>query len=137
MKIYYLVFTDGCRWMHRLLKKHYSHVYVLTKDEYNWVMLNPMKCALEVFLPPFPLSESLPIYGTKTTDTVIEIIFAERDLAERQHSFFGLANCVTCVKYMVGLRLFCLTPFSLFQRLLRFPPKSMAKQKILSIKRVK
>lgn len=114
---YYIVFTQGAHLISKVLRKNFSHIYLLTRDEYNWILLNPTRLYLQVVLPASDITQ-LPAEIIKPDDTVLKLTFKQRN-SLTQYGYVGLLNCVTWTKYMLGLRVSSLTPWRLYKRLLR------------------
>jgi hypothetical protein len=132
---YYVVFTQGVtHWITRWLRAHFSHIYLLTHDQYNWLLLNPTRLYLQATILPVPITQ-LPFDCLKEGDTVLRIRFRKRDDTQ-QFGAVGLLNCVTWTKYMLGIRINCLTPFGLYKRLLNFSQSEMEQHGIISIEQV-
>jgi hypothetical protein len=133
---YYVIFTQGVtHWVSCKLKPNFSHVVLITRDEYNWIVLNPTRLYLQVIIPPVLITDSpLPMF-TKPDDTVLHMTFDKRDDTQ-QYGAWGLFNCVTWAKYILGLRILCFTPWRLYNRLLNFKPDDFRKHGIRSIKKV-
>lgn len=133
---YWVVFTQGVtHWITRWLKPNFSHIFVITRDDYNWFVLNPTRLYLQVIIPAEPIDKlPLPLF-VKPTDTVVKVTFGLRDDTQ-QFGSLGMLNCVTWVKYILGLRISGLTPWRLYKRLLSLTPKEMRHNNIESIERV-
>lgn len=130
---YWIVFTEGHHWISWLLKKNFSHVYIITRDRYNWVVLDPRRLFLHFELPPIPISVDAPRLIAKPTDHIIKLTMYSR-ANEVQFSHFGLTNCVSRVLYLIGLRISVLTPLRLYRRLLKLKPREMSRLGIQSVK---
>jgi len=133
---YYVIFTQGVtHWITRWLRRDFSHIWILTKDEYNWLLLNPTRGYLQITIPPLPITQSPLPHLLREGDTILHVIFSKRD-DTRQFGAVGLLNCVTWAKYILGVRVRCLTPFGLYKRLLNLCPSMKRKYAILSIKEI-
>lgn len=134
---YYVVFTQGStHWISRWCKPNFSHIYLITHDEYNWILLNPTRLYLQVMIPPMGLEDDFPTTVIKPDDSALKITFGQRDDTQ-QYGSYGMLNCVTWAKYMLGLRIKVLTPWRLFSRLVNFNAEDMLQHGIISIERVK
>lgn len=131
---YYVVFTQGVSGIYpKILKRNFSHIYIITKDQFNWILLNPTRLYLQPVILPCSIDE-LPFNQVcKYDDTVLHVRFGKRDDTQL-YGKFGMLNCVTLAKYMLGLRVNCLTPFSLYKRLLNLCPSEKETHAILSVK---
>ncbi len=131
---YYLVFTQGVtHWITRWLRRDFSHIWLLTKDDYNWLLLNPTRGYLQYTILPVPITQSPFSQLLKEGDTIMHLTFGKRD-STRQFGSVGMLNCVTWAKYILGLRINCLTPFGLYKRLVNFSPSERETHVILSIR---
>lgn len=130
---FWIVFTQGTHFISHLLKKNFSHVYLITRDKYNWIILNPLRLHLGFEIPAAHVNFDLPRDMRQSFDNVIKITMYKRD-SKKQFAHFGLLNCVTYVKYILGLRMYVLTPFRLYKRLLHLSESEKIKHGIQSIK---
>lgn len=130
---YYLIFTQGVtHWITRWLKPNFSHIWLLTRDDYNWLILNPTRLYLQPLIPPISVIDNPWPALLRQDDTVIHIRFGRRDDTQ-QFGAIGFLNCVTWAKYILGLRIRCLTPFGLYKRLINLCPSEKETHSILSI----
>jgi hypothetical protein len=115
----WLIFKQGeGYWMQRFLKKGFGHVLLLTKDQYNWIYLDPHKLRLTCGIPPYTVDDNLPKMLKDEGYTVIQVTFFDRDTHKKlRHS--RLNNCVSFVKYAMGIKLWAFTPYGLYKKLLR------------------
>ena len=115
----FLIFKHGeGYWLQKFLRKGFGHVLMLTKDQYNWIALDPHRLKLCVVIPPYPATDDVPRMLVKDGYTVLKIVFFERSTMKRiRHS--RLNNCVSFIKYALGIRVRAITPYGLFKRLLR------------------
>ncbi len=132
-KEYWIIFTQGItHWITRWLKRDFSHIWLLTKDEFNWIAINPTRRYLQFEILPLSIAEDPFKHYDIKAGAILKITFTNRD-DKTQFGSVGLLNCVTWSKYVLGLRIWCLTPFGLYRRLLRFKPDDLAKHNIKSI----
>jgi hypothetical protein len=135
---YWIVFTQGkTHWITRWLKANFSHIYLFTRDQYNWIALNPTRLYLQVHIPALRSSDPYPATVYTPADTVLKVTFRERDDTQ-QYGSIGFLNCVTWAKYILGLRVRCITPYGLYKSLVRFSTDraQMEAHGITSIERV-
>lgn len=116
---YWLIFKQGNgAWFQKFLRKGYGHVFVLTHDQYNWIVLDPHRLKLSVIIPPYQLHENVPRLMRLEGCAVLKITMFDRaTYTTGGHSPYS--NCVAFVKYCLGLKLFCITPYGLYRKLLR------------------
>ena len=125
----YVIFTKSEHWYQIFLKKDFGHLYLLMKDDFNWLVLNPRRLFLHWEILPIPASKDAWKIITSKSDHVIQINLHQRDNII-SFGIFGFRTCTTLVQYMLGLKLKCVTPWSLFKRLLRL---STTKRKLHGI----
>jgi hypothetical protein len=134
---YWVVFTQGVtHWVTRWLKPNFSHIFIVTRDDFNWVILNPTRLYLQLLIPAEVAETDVPSKLIQPCDTVLKITFTRRD-DTRQYGFFGPLNCVTWAKYILGIRIWCLTPFGLYKRLVTLSPARKLRHGIVSIEGIK
>ncbi len=116
---YWLIFKQGeGAWFQKFLKKGFGHVLVLTRDKYNWIVLDPHRLKLNAVIPPYQVTENVPRLMVNDGYRVVKVTMFERSTFQTGgHSVFS--TCVSFVKYCLGLKLFCVTPYGLYKRLLR------------------
>jgi hypothetical protein len=117
---YWIIFTDSeHRFFRAVLKKGFGHVYVLTKDKYNWIILDPKQSALVAQILPISVDNFAPTIISHKHDTILQVEFYKRD-NRRHFGFFGFRTCVVMVKYLLGLiNHKGFTPYGFFRTLLR------------------
>lgn len=132
-KEYWVIFTQGVtHWITRWLKPDFSHIWLLTHDEFNWIAINPTRRYLQFEILPLRIQDNPFMHYNIQAGGIVKITFKKRD-DTLQFGTFGLLNCVTWSKYVLGLRIWCLTPFGLYRRLIRFKAGDLAKHHIDSI----
>lgn len=132
---YWVVFTQGTHFISRLLRPNFSHVYLFTRDKYNWIALNPTRSRLVVDILPVKVDEDAPRLLAHPNDMIVKITFAAR-ATRQQFGYVGLLNCLTFAKYMLGINCFALTPWRFYRRLINFSPRERAFYGIQSIRQV-
>ena len=100
---FYVIFAQGrTHWITRWLKPNYSHIILITHDDYNWIVLNPARAMLEVIIPPLTLDKSPLEYFSGPRDSVLYIRLDERSEL-KQYGSIGMLNCVTWSKYILEI----------------------------------
>ncbi len=129
----WLIFKSGeGYWLGRFFKKGFGHVLYLTKDEYNWMAHDPHKLRLCSFVPSYKVGEDLPRLLRNDGYTVLKITFFDRSTKTKmRHS--RLNNCVSFVKYALGIKVFAFTPYGLFKKLLRLNERQRFKNGIRNV----
>lgn len=129
---FWIVFSDSEDWIRYFLKQNFSHCYVLTKDKFNWMILNPERLYLRTEIAPYPADEDLIKIFIKPHETVLKISFMPRHTTTR-FGICGMFSCVTLVRYLLGLRIKALTPYSLYKKLVKLDDKKMNKMRLSSV----
>ena len=73
------MFTQGVHWIAKILKPNFSHIYIITRDDYNWLLLNPSRLYLQAEVLPISINQDAPRIITNEHDTILKISFGERD----------------------------------------------------------
>ena len=128
---YWLVFTDGSHWMCKLLKWGYSHCYVITRDEFNWIKIEPEQGLLRTTILPFAIDEDAIGFVRPDLSTVLKVTMY-RTNTYGVHRWWGLTNCQTFVQYILGVKFYTFTPYRLYKRLLRLNRSEKDQQGIVS-----
>ena len=132
-KEYWIVFKDTDRWWKPFVKNGFGHVCVLTKDEYNWYLIDPTMYCLEVVILPYNTNENVPhIYSNTTKSRIIKI--KRKDLPKDKISIklLSFVPCVSHVLYICGIHIFAKSPYSLYNKLLKMS-RNMNKKYSLGI----
>lgn len=116
-------------------KKGFQHTYVLTKSGDNWVELNPRNHALEVFVLPFPLGTDVPkLLVREHAHHFLYVKVKPKRKSNPSYNIFRTIHCVNVVKYMLGIKLFCFTPYQLYRRLINSKDLERRQKGILELK---
>lgn len=134
-KEFWLVFSDGVHPICKFMKRGYSHVYVITRDEYNWIKANPEQAYLRFTILPYAIDEDAPRLERPVLSTVLKLKTARRS-SEGIYSYFGFMNCVNYVQYMLGIKTSAFTPYGLYKRLLNMTDSQKHRLGIQNIQHV-
>ena len=116
---FWIIFKQGNgAWFQKFLRHGFGHCFVLTHDNYNWIVLDPHRLKLVFTIPPYKVSENVPRMMVYEGYRVVKITMFDR-ATYRTGGHSPYSNCVAFVKYCLGLKLFCLTPYGLYKSLLR------------------
>ena len=119
-KTYWIVFKnagDNPPLWSFFMKSGFEHCLILTQDEFNWYICDPTRRQLT-----FEILYYSPIYNfphqlrTKTKTKIIQITMSPPKKNFIMRKLF-LYNCVTIVKYFIGLNLCVFTPWQLYKKL--------------------
>lgn len=128
VKTYYLVFKKTLSPKLFFLKKNFGHILSIeyNKDKGLFVEVDPKMHSVEVRLFKFDLIGFYFGLGYK----ILKV-----DLIQSKKSFvptFGMASCLSAVKYILNYKCYCLTPYSFYKHLKSGKYKS-GRSKILSV----
>jgi len=128
-KPYWIVFMQNEKWWGHLLKKGFSHVCVIFKDDYGfWMLFNPTDQKLKIELVPFTEkdqnSQDYPRTLRKSGYHVIKIEKIEEihrfSKIRGYHIKLGLCfNCVTLCRYFMSIGVRRITPYGFYKELVR------------------
>ena len=130
---FWIIFKQGNgAWFQRFLRQGFGHCFVLTHDSYNWIVLDPHRLKLVFTIPPYQLTENVPRMMVYEGFRVVKITTFDRATYKTGgHSPFS--NCVSFVKYCLGIKLFCFTPYGLYKSLLRLSSKNQSRKGIRKV----
>lgn len=114
-KEYWLIFKHSEHWSQTFLKKGFGHCYVVTRDKFEWYVLDPKSYGINVQILGYPLSDDVPRILKNRGHKVIKLIIKNTD-----KQYFRLprfVTCITLVKYFMCIKVFALTPYQLFKQL--------------------
>ena len=135
IKEFWVGFRDASYFVRHFLKSDYQHVYILYKDGGKWIELNPRNHALEAFILPYdPKKVDVPALIHKDHGhPFLRLKIEQRGRKQPNLNIFRTIHCVNVVKYILGIRVWALTPYQLYKRLSKMPSHIMAKKGILEI----
>lgn len=119
-KTYWLCFKgagENPPWWTLFMKAGFEHCLILTQENESWLIVDPTRRKLTTLLvycnPMYNLPHNL---RTMTGLKVVKVI-----MTHTSNNFiptpFTFVSCVTIVKYMLGLKIRCHTPWQLYRRL--------------------
>ena len=133
-KTFWIVFREGDFAIKRLFKRGFGHVYAITKDDFNWIGIDPQNRFLRFEILPYKTDQD--VAAAILNAGSCKILEVEIDGLE-SHMFslnpISLLNCVSQIKYLLGLRVLAQTPYRLYRRLLRMRDKNNYKYPIKSV----
>lgn len=117
-KEFWIIFKRGVGWYQRYLKDGFGHCVLLFKDDFNWIILDPTIFCLETIILPHDLSENIPkIYSNKDRFSVLKIEVS-LDKSKKTNKLITIPSCTTAICYIMGVRMFALTPHMLYKKLI-------------------
>lgn len=119
----YVIFkeSDFDYWCKPFLKKEFTHVFLIQKHEFGWIMLNPTQGFLHVDIMDFQITDDVA-YVISQIIRGVKILEVVTRLQEPLTHFGRPKSCVSIVNYCLGLRWMpfsCMTPYQLYNKLLK------------------
>ncbi len=111
---YWIVFTSGKHWITRFLKRQYGHVFLITKDDFNWMKINPGFDRTEPMILNVGYDFNVPQYLSSQGNKVVHLRTGSPRLK------LGRWHIRTCVKEcesILGIKLQGLTPWRAYKKL--------------------
>lgn len=122
----WVFFCDNNSVKNSFLKKNYRHSFIITRDQFNWILIDPENKQLTVKILPYSTSFDLPkkILGECLDYSCIKLEIKDK---KKKHiclpwRFF---TCVGIVKYSLGLSIHALTPYRLYKKLKKLENKKI------------
>lgn len=122
-------------WVQRFCKKGFGHVLLITRDQYNWMYLDPHQLKLTYGISPFAAQQDVPRMLRNEGHTVLHVTMFDR-ATHKKLRYGHLCTCVTFIKYALGVSVRSLTPYGLFKKLLTLSEKDKFKNGIISVRQV-
>ena len=125
------------------LKKDFSHIYLLKRDDYAWIQL---EMAYDLALVKVLACEnSLElVYGEGAHCHIKEkpahILYVEFEISNKAHISYNPINCLNCAsfaKMWIGMSAWKHTPYSIYKYLHKMEKTGKYKKGILRVKTVK
>lgn len=114
---YWVIFTDSYHpTIHRHLRPGFQHVRLLTRDEFNWILIDPGFCGISWQILPYP--PQVDVYKKLGSHVKVVGAVAGSPVKYRLQFNFCLLTCVSVVKYFLGIRnILIQTPWQLYRYL--------------------
>ncbi len=133
-KEFWLVFNKEKHWTSNFLEPGFMHVSIITKSRGNFIFLNPIKNEFEIIILS-DVNEKEFVERIKKNHKMLYV------KTKKQKSFQfmtpQLPTCVSLVKYIMGIKLNCLTPYKLYSKLLSMKYTNTLSENILDVKEIK
>ena len=134
IKTVWIGFKSASFFIKRFMKKDFSHMYVLTRDEHSWIYVDPCNEALGITILPYERNKNVPFYLKKEYgDRLIKVQFKIKDRNRPNLNPFLMINCVNIVKYMMGISVFVFTPYGLYKYFTKMQKNNCYKNNILKV----
>lgn len=133
---YWLVFKQSQGyWLQKFLHYGFGHVFVVTRDAYNWIVIDPHKLKLVTVIAPYKVSENFPRMLINDGYKVLKVSTYDRETGIKLR-YFQLNFCVPIVKYVLGIKVKAWTPYGLYKKLLRLNERQKHATGIKSVQRI-
>ncbi len=117
-KEFWVIFKSGDLWYQRYLRDGFGHCIVMFKDDFNWIVLDPTISCLKTVVLPYDVSENVPgMYAKKDRHTVLRVN-SSIDPSKKTNMLITIPSCMTVVSYIMGVKIFALTPHILYKKLM-------------------
>ena len=130
-----LIFGYTTHWTAMFLRPGFEHVQIITKEENGTILyFNPSKDWLD--LMSLTIEERQKIINQfvgKRKILTLEVNYEPNEQFLRPRIF----TCVGLAKYICALKMFGLTPYSLYRKLIKYKDKNKFPKNIRSIKEIR
>ncbi|MHA1447898.1 MAG: hypothetical protein ACTSP4_00560 [Candidatus Hodarchaeales archaeon] len=124
---FYVIFIEGNAWWRYLLKDGFGHIYVMYKDNYNWMMFDPAQDRLNIEILPYSAQKtSIGEIIERTQLLQDSTILKLRTFTEKRLLTCPPIKWVTCTdiaKYIMGIECGGKTPYAFYKKLINKPHK--------------
>lgn len=131
---YWIIFCQGHMWFSSLMKKNFSHCFLLSRDEFNWYRVDFTEKSMFVKILAARASNDLVPYYYLNKFTRQGLYIRCNPKHQRPYIPLGLMNCIGMIKKFIGYQSFCLTPYQLYKNLVTMNHLKRAKHGISLIK---
>lgn len=137
-RCYYVVFRSAnYKPVKRLFKDGFSHMFLVGTTTGHWVALDPRNSTMKIEL-----------IKKKKEDTIEQLLADEECHCLEVHSKFidkkwfsfnpfRMFTCVTLCRYMLGLKLFAITPYGVYKKLKKMEARTKYYGNIQLVKTIK
>ena len=120
-KTYWIMFRDGELWASKFLSKGFGHVYILQKDDYNWMQIHGTPETIDFCITNFCAKFDLPRLTKETHGHRCIKIVVEHAPRNFFPFHFGFLTCVSFVCLLLGIKRCIITPYRLYKFLMQLP----------------
>lgn len=120
-RTFYVFFTDVEHWCSQYLKDGFSHCYAIEEQEHVYMMYDPTRNGLNIYMPPcsteHPLIENMKLLNPALTIIQVVTLQNENVVVLRPKAL----TCVSTLEYVLGINfgMFgALTPYKFYKALL-------------------
>ncbi len=114
----YLIFRDAdARLAKNIFKNGFSHVQVLKRTDYGWIEIDPTWCQNKVKVLPFSVKDDVVSAYKKIHQA--HALKITNHVKKDKYNYVRFLCCVGSAQYVVNIRLFAISPYHLYKRLLK------------------
>lgn len=134
MREFWIGFSDTEYFMKYLFKEGFGHVYIITKDEWNWMILDPRNGYLDMSIIPIKVSEDLPQKIMEHNKHHLIRVKTQLPLKKWPNlNIFRSISCMNIIKYVLGVKLFTWSPYHLHCRLKKMSERGIPKNPLKEV----
>lgn len=111
----WIAFKHGSAWTQRFLKKDFGHAFIISKDKFNWMLIDPTFQNLNISILPYGPDDDV-IQRLRKNHRVVYVRYSTNGM-QSFFSFISYASCTKAIRYVIGLKVFCITPYGLYKKL--------------------
>lgn len=118
-RAFYVVFINSNHVLSPILKRGFTHAYVIEELECIYMAFDPTRHGLNVFMPSCDTSHPLVdiMMEQDKSITVLRVLTkpGDKPLIFKPR----ILSCVSVIEYILGMRLGAVTPYGLYKKLLK------------------
>lgn len=120
----YLVFMNTFYFGDSFIKDGFKHVYCIERQELGWVCLDPSQTHIYNYILPAAYEIDVMSEFKKRNPEFIILKLLVKPHDKSAYPRPGLVSCVSTMQYLLGIYWpFIFTPYQLYNKMLRKPPK--------------
>lgn len=126
MKESWICFCDSDNAPFKILKKGFRHVFVISRDDYNWYVIDPDWRYLSIKILEHDIDHNVP----KELSKKLTVLHVKHSACTKRYLCmpWKLFSCVGIIKYALGLSFWSFTPYRLYKRLKKLENKTVCKK---------
>ena len=120
-------------WTQFFLKPGFDHIQCITKDMSGYILINAARDGMVIYnVNKNSIEEIL-----KPLQKKYKVLYIKsKYISGRQFMGFRFFTCVTLMKYIIGAKLFCVTPFGLYRKLLKCKNTNTLPEGVMTVNQV-
>ena len=123
---FWIIFMPSEGWYVPFEKKNFNHCVLITRDKFNWIEIHPANEVLNISILGYrPEDDVIARYQEKfrRIKKNVRVLYVGFKPEREPSKCYMLPSCIGVVLHAMGLRLFCITPYSLFKKLFKMSEK--------------